>query len=61
LAGAVVDELPAFDLAESQLVQAALASLASEDGRAGAWTLVGFANSGGLVFMDESAQEVAAA
>jgi hypothetical protein len=34
-------ELPGVDLAESQLVQAALAKLATHDGRAGAWTLLG--------------------
>ena len=33
-------ELPSVDLSEAQLVQAALASLASEDGQAGAWTLL---------------------
>ncbi len=33
-------ELPGVDLAESQLVQAALAKLGGEDGKAGAWTMV---------------------
>jgi hypothetical protein len=36
-------ELPRVDLAESQLVQAALASLGSGDGRAGGWTLLALA------------------
>jgi hypothetical protein len=36
-------ELPGVDLAESQLVQAALASLATEDGKAGGWTLLALA------------------
>jgi hypothetical protein len=41
-------ELPRVDLAESQLVQAALASLATEDGKAGAWTLLALTRRRGL-------------
>jgi hypothetical protein len=41
-------ELPGVDLAEAQLVQAALARLAAEDGHAGAWTLVALSRQRGL-------------
>jgi hypothetical protein len=41
-------ELPGVDLAESQLVQAALASLATDDGKAGGWTLLALTRRRGL-------------
>jgi hypothetical protein len=41
-------ELPGVDLAEGQLVQAALGSLAGENGRAGAWTLLALSRQRGL-------------
>jgi hypothetical protein len=41
-------ELPGVDLAESQLVQAALASLATEVGKAGGWALLALTRRRGL-------------
>ena len=41
-------ELPNVDLAEAMLVQVALASLATEDGKTGAWTLLALTRRRGL-------------
>ena len=52
-AGRWSTELPGVDLAESQLVQAALASLATEDEKAGGWTLLALTRRRGMKKMQK--------